>query len=125
MKGTRRTAWWWWVAPLDTLRSPFRMNLKSRLKPFTALAFCAVAVSSLISACNSDNPLSKAADGLCCKNFAVGADLSEQDFGLKGEVKGQFKALAQASADLGAVATGALTDVSVACESIARDVGAK
>ena len=101
------------------------MNLKSRLKPFTALAFCAVSVPLMISACNSDNPLSSAADGLCCKNFAVGADLSGQDFGLKGEVKGQFLALAQASADLGAVATGALTDVSVACESIARDVGAK
>jgi len=101
------------------------MNLKSRLKPFTALAMCAVAVPLLISACNSDNPLSKAQDGLCCNNFAVGADMSGQDFGLKGEVKGQFVALAQAAADLGAVATGALTDVSIACESIARDVGAK
>jgi hypothetical protein len=101
------------------------MNLKSRLKPLTALAFCAVTVPLLISACNSDNPLAAAQEGLCCKNFAVGADLSGQDFGLTGEVKGQFKALAQASADLGAVATGALNDVSVACESIARDVGAK
>ncbi len=101
------------------------MNLKSRLKPFTALALCAVTVPLLISACNSDDPLGSAAEGLCCKNFAVGADLSGQDFGLTGDVQGQFRALAQASADLGAVATGALTDVSVACESIARDVGAK
>ena len=101
------------------------MNLKSRLKPFTALAFCVVVVPSMISACSSDNPLSSAQEGLCCKNFAVGADLSGQDFGLEGEVKGQFVALAQAAADLGAVATGALTDVSIACESIARDVGAK
>ena len=101
------------------------MNLKSRLKPFTALAICAVTVPLLISACNSDDPLGSATEGLCCKNFAVGADLSGQDFGLKGEVKGQFLALAQASADLGAVATGALTDVGIACESIARDVGAK
>jgi len=100
------------------------MNLKSRLKPFTALALCAVAVPMLASACNSDDPLASAADGLCCKTFVVGADLSEADFGLKGEVKGQFVALAQASADLAAVANGALADVSVACESIARDVGA-
>ncbi len=101
------------------------MNLKSRLKPFTALALCAVTVPLLISACNSDDPLGSATEGLCCNNFAVGADLSAQDFGLTGDVKGQFNALAQASADLGAVATGALTDVAVACESIARDVGAK
>jgi len=100
------------------------MNLKNRLKPFTALTICAVAVPLLISACNSDNPLGSAQDGLCCKNFQVGADLSGQEFGLKGQVKGEFVALAQAAADLGAVATGALTDVSIACESIARDVGA-
>ncbi|MEO6603177.1 MAG: hypothetical protein ABIQ16_25045 [Polyangiaceae bacterium] len=100
------------------------MKSKSRLKPFTALALCAVTVPLLASACNSDNPLASAADGLCCKTFVVGADLSDADFGLKGEVKGQFVALAQASADLSAVANGALADVSVACESIARDVGA-
>ncbi len=100
------------------------MKSKSRLKPFAALALCAVTVPLLASACNSDDPLGSAASGLCCKNFVVGADLSGQDFGLKGQVKGQFVALAQASADLSAVATGALTDVAVACESIARDVGA-
>jgi hypothetical protein len=100
------------------------MNLKSRLKPLTALAICTVAVPLLASACNSDNPLSSVADGLCCKTFVVGADLSGQDFGLKGEVKGEFVALAQASADLSAVANGALTDVGVACESLARDTGA-
>lgn len=100
------------------------MKSKSRLKPFTALALCAITVPLLASACNSDDPLGSVTDGLCCKNFVVGADLSGQDFGLKGQVKGQFVALAQASGDLSAVATGALTDVAVACESIARDVGA-
>ncbi len=100
------------------------MKSKSRLKPFVALALSAVTVPLLISACNSDNPLSSVQSGLCCSNFVVGADMSGQDFGLTGQVKGQFVALAQASGDLSAVATGALGDVSVACESIARDVGA-
>ncbi len=100
------------------------MKSKSRLKPFAALALSAVAVPLLISACNSDNPLSSVQDGLCCSNFKIGADMSGQDFGLTGQVKGQFVALAQASGDLSAVATGALGDVALACESIARDVGA-
>jgi hypothetical protein len=95
------------------------MNLKNRLKPFTALALCAVTVPLLFSACNS-NPLA----ALCCKQFVVGADLSGADFNLKGQVKGQFTAFAQAGSDLAAVANGALGDVSVACENIARDVGA-
>jgi len=101
------------------------MKSKSRLKPFAALALCAVTVPLLVSACNSDDPLGSAANGLCCSSFVVGADMSGQSFGLKGQVKGQFVALAQAGGDLSAVATGALSDVALSCESIARDVGAK
>ncbi|HYP89769.1 MAG TPA: hypothetical protein VEQ59_16490, partial [Polyangiaceae bacterium] len=62
---------------------------------------------------------------LCCNSFQVGADMSGADFGLDGDLKGQFKAFAQASSDLSVVANGALTDVAVACENIARDLGAK
>lgn len=100
------------------------MNLKSRLKPFTALAVTALAASTLAAGCSSDNPLAAAQDGLCCNSFKLGADLSNVDFGLDGQVKGEFKAFAQAGLDLSAVADGALVDVSTACESIARDVGA-
>ena len=101
------------------------MNLKNRLKPFTGLVLFGAALSVLISACGSDNPLASAQEGLCCKQFVVGADLSGADFKLKDAVvNGEFKAFAQAGADLGAVAAGSLSDVSVACESIARDVGA-
>ena len=100
------------------------MKSKSRLKPFAALALCAVTVPLLASACNSDNPLGSATDGLCCKQFVVGADLSGADFKLTGQLDGKFHAFAQAGSDLGALASASLTDVSVACESIARDVGA-
>ena len=54
------------------------MKSNSRLKPFAALAICAISVPLLASACNSDNPLASATDGLCCKNFVIGADLSVQ-----------------------------------------------
>ena len=100
------------------------MKSNSRLKPFAALAICAIAVPLLASACNSDNPLASAADALCCKQFVVGADLSTADFKLSGQLDGKFRAFAQAGSDLGALASASLTDVSVACESIARDVGA-
>jgi hypothetical protein len=101
------------------------MISKSRLKPLTALAFCAVAVPMLIAGCNpSDNPITAAQNGLCCTKFVVGADMTGVDFGLTGQVDGKFKAFAQAGSDLAAVASAALTDVSTACEGIARDVGA-
>src|SRR2546430_782817 len=101
------------------------MISKSRLKPITALALCAVTVPLLISACNpSDNPVAAAQNGLCCTKFVVGADMTGVDFGLTGQVDGKFKAFAQAGSDLAAVASASLTDVALACENIARDVGA-
>jgi len=100
------------------------MSKLIRFKPLTSLAFTGLAVVALTSACNGKDPLSSATEGLCCKSFSVGADMSDADFGLEGDIKGQFKAFAQASSDLSVVANGALTDVAVACENIARDLGA-
>ncbi|HYQ17652.1 MAG TPA: hypothetical protein VEQ58_17890, partial [Polyangiaceae bacterium] len=101
------------------------MSKLIRFQPLTALAITGLTVAVLTSGCNGKDPLSSAADGLCCNSFQVGADMSGADFGLDGDLKGQFKAFAQASSDLSVVANGALTDVAVACENIARDLGAK
>ncbi|MFC1641406.1 hypothetical protein ACFL5O_01770 [Myxococcota bacterium] len=61
---------------------------------------------------------------LCCDKFKVGADLTGVDFGLEGEIKGKFVAVAQAASDLSAVATMSLADVTLACQNIAMDLGA-
>lgn len=95
-----------------------------RFQPLTSLAFTGLALAVLTTGCGEDNPLSDATSALCCNEFAVGADLSGADFGLEGEIDGQFKAFAQAASDLSVVANGALLDVSVACENMARDMGA-
>jgi len=101
------------------------MSKLIRFKPLTALAFTGLTVVTLASGCSGkDNPLKEAQGDLCCSEFVVGADLSGVDFKLEGQVKGQYAALAQASSDLSAVASGALKDVSIACENIARDLGA-
>lgn len=75
----------------------------------------------LVPACGAEsNPLSV----LCCTEFKVGADLSSADFGLRGQVRGEFLAFAQASSDLAATATAALHDVQAACRNIAVELGA-
>lgn len=61
---------------------------------------------------------------ICCTEFKVGADLSSANFGLEGEVRGQFLAFAQASSDLATTATAAINDVQTACRNIAIELGA-
>jgi hypothetical protein len=100
------------------------MSKLIRFKPLTALAITGMTVSLLTTACGEDNPLSDAAGALCCESFSVGADMSDAEFGLEGDIQGQFRAFAQAASDLSVVANGAMIDVSVACEAIARDLGA-
>jgi len=100
------------------------MSKLIRFQPLTSLAFAGLTVVALTSGCNGKDPLSSATDGLCCKSFSVGADMSGADFGLKGDVQGQFRAFAQAGSDLSVVANGALLDVAASCENIARDLGA-
>jgi hypothetical protein len=68
-----------------------------------------------IPSCSSEgSPLSV----LCCTELKVGADLSAVDFGLQGQVRGQFIAFAQASADLAATAAATLQDVQHACRNM-------
>lgn len=88
-----------------------------------ALSTCAVAAGLflyVLPACDENNPLSV----ICCTEFKVGADLSSVDFGLTGQVRGEFLAFAQASSDLASTATGALLDVQAACRDIAVELGA-
>src|SRR5262245_59157762 len=95
-----------------------------RLKPLTALFVAGLAAPLLLTAYGEDGLVPDPTGDLCCKDFVVGADMSGVDFGLEGEVAGEFSAFAQAGGDLSAVATGALDDVAIACENIARDLGA-
>src|SRR5690606_27194133 len=57
-------------------------------------------------------------------SFEVGADLSGVDFGLEGTAAVNFKAFAQAMADLSAVGAATLADIEVACLNLATDLGA-
>jgi hypothetical protein len=100
------------------------MSKRIRFQSLTALAITGMTVSLLTTACGEDNPLSSVQDGLCCTTFSVGADMTGADFGLEGDIKGQFQAFAQAGSDLSVVANGAMLDVAVACENIARDMDA-
>jgi hypothetical protein len=74
----------------------------------------------VMPSCDEQNPLS----AVCCTEFKVGADFSATDFGLQGQVRGQFLAFAQAASDLASTATGALLDVQAACRNIAVELGA-
>src|SRR6188768_2341977 len=95
------------------------MNLKNRLKPFTAVAFTALTISTLVAGC------SDLKDAACCKEFEAGADMSNVDFGVDASIKGTFSAFASAASDLSAVGTGSISDVTTACRNIALDLGAE
>ena len=97
------------------------MNLKNRLKPFTAVALTALTISTLVAGCSD---LKDAQDAACCKEFEAGADMSTVDFGVDASIKGSFSAFASAASDLSAVGTGAVSDVTTACRNIALDLGA-
>jgi hypothetical protein len=97
------------------------MNLKSRLKPFAAVAFTALAVSTLVAGCSD---LKEAQDAACCKEFEAGADMTNVDFGVDASIKGTFSAFASAASDLSAVGTASIADVTTACRNIALDLGA-
>src|SRR6188768_4578858 len=97
------------------------MNLKSRLKPFTAVAFAALALSTVVAGCSD---LKNAQDAACCTEFKAGEDMASVDFGVDASIKGTFSAFASAASDLSAVGTGAVADVTTACRNIALDLGA-
>jgi len=97
------------------------MNLKSRLKPFTAVALTALAISALTSGCSDAKALQDAA---CCSDFKVGTDMSAVNWDVDASIQGSFKAFVSAASDLSAVATGSIADVTAACQNIALDLGA-
>ena len=97
------------------------MNLKSRLKPLSAVAFAALAVSTFVAGCSD---VKNAQDAACCTAFKVGVDMTDVDFGVDASIKGSFSAFANAASDLSAVATGSIADVTTACQNIALDLGA-
>jgi hypothetical protein len=78
---------------------------------------------SLLCACGP-NPVTGAANDLCCTEFKVGANLSGADFGVDASIKGQFEVLAQGASDFAGTATAMLDDVTNACRGIAQDLGA-
>ena len=91
---------------------------------YAFLLAAGVAIPVLTNGCSA---VSDAQNGLCCKGFEPGMDMSTpaDRFGtLDVSVQGRFLALAQASGDLSAVASGAVSDVTNACRSIAIDMGA-
>jgi hypothetical protein len=99
----------------------FRMNLKNRLKPFSAVALTALAISTLGAGCSA---VKDAQDAACCSEFKAGEDMSTVNFGVDTSIKGTFSAFASAASDLSAVGTGAIADVTTACRNIALDLGA-
>jgi len=97
------------------------MTITARWKRSCFVVVAAALTSLSVAACEEDgNPFS----AVCCTEFKVGADLSSTDFGLEGEVRGQFLAFAQASSDLAATAAAALNDVQTACRNVAVELGA-
>ncbi len=100
------------------------MMLKNRLKPLSALAFTALTIPLLAVGCGSDNPLSSAASAACCSEFAIGTDMTNVDFGVNANIKGEFAAFANSASDLSATATASVGDVTTACQNIALDLGA-
>ncbi len=97
------------------------MKSKSRLKPIAAVAFTALAISTLASGCSDAKNLQDAA---CCKDFEVGTDMSNVNWDVDASIKGSFSAFANAASDLSATATGSIADVTTACQNIALDLGA-
>jgi len=97
------------------------MILKNRLKPLGLIAFSALAISSLSAGCSA---VKDAQDAACCKDFEVGVDMTNVDFGVKANIKGEFAAFANSASDLSATATASVGDVTTACQNIALDLGA-
>jgi hypothetical protein len=97
------------------------MISKSRLKPLGLFAFSALAISTLSAGCSAVKDAQSAA---CCTEFEVGVDMTNTDFGVNANIKGEFAAFANSASDLSATATASVGDVTTACQNIALDLGA-
>src|ERR1043166_6788682 len=81
------------------------------------LAVAGLGIAAISNGCS-------AASGVCCQDFKPGTDMATVDFGVSGNIKGQFTAFAQASGDLIATVGALNTDITNACKGIAVDLGA-
>lgn len=75
--------------------------------------------------CSAAEDLKKTQEALCCKDFEVGADLSNIDWEVDGDGSAKYSAFMVAAADFAAAAQAVVVDVSGACQSLAIDLGAK
>lgn len=75
--------------------------------------------------CSAAEKVSEAQGALCCKDFTVGADLSNVDWEISGEGKATFSAFMNAAADFSATASAVVNDVGSACQALAVDLGEK
>jgi hypothetical protein len=93
---------------------------------FRALAWSTILAVPVFGAqgCSSSD-ITGVADNLCCKDFKVGADLTNVDWGISGDGKVEFGAFMQASGDFTAAATATVSDLTAACQALAVDLGAK
>ncbi len=93
---------------------------------FRALAWSTILAVPVLGAqgCSSSD-LTNPTDALCCKDFKVGADLTNVDWDIKGDGKVEFGAFMQASGDFTAAATATISDLTAACQTLAIDLGAK
>jgi hypothetical protein len=96
-----------------------------RHRPIATLTAVGLALPLLVGGCEEAQKATEGASALCCTDFKVGADLGAVDWGISdAALSGKFSAFAQAASDLSGVASGALSDITVACRNIATDLGA-
>ena len=88
-------------------------------------ALLAVGAGMSGAGCSAAEDLKKTQEALCCKDFEVGADLTNIDWEVKGDGSAKFSAFMVAAADFAAAAQAVVVDVSGACQSLAIDLGAK
>src|SRR4051794_28508152 len=91
------------------------MKLFNKFVPGAAIAVLA-ALPVLTNGCSAVQDAQK---GVCCTEFAVGADI-------KADIGGsaQSQVAVQAIADIGGIAASSVLDLTAACRGIAQDLGA-
>lgn len=101
------------------------MAFSKRLTYIAAPMLVALTGAAATTGCGDDGlPGDDLGSALCCDGFEIGADMSNANFNVEGELEGKFQVFAQAMGDLSAVAAATMTDIEVACTNIAKDLGA-
>ena len=91
------------------------------MRKVTLVAMLAVPAAMMATGCDE---ASSVAQGLCCTDFRPGADLNGVDWQVDAQNKLEFSAFMQASADFSASASSIVSDLAVACQELAVDLGA-